>query len=166
MNEPTDHLRLRPTTEGDLSFVLTLEHAPENRGLIGQWTVAEHLDSLGNPEREHWIIERARDGTSMGYLIAYDLLRQGLGIYIKRIAVTTPSAGTGRLALRLFLTHAFEESRADSVWLDVYRTNERAQRAYAAVGFSQVANTAFDRALANSLVEHIPEDCLVMRISA
>ena len=101
----------------------------------------------------------------MGYLIAYDLRRHGLGIYIKRMAVATPSAGTGRLALGLFLTHAFEESRADSVWLDVYRTNERAQRAYAAVGFSQADDAAFDRALANSLVEHIPDECLVTRIA-
>jgi RimJ/RimL family protein N-acetyltransferase len=159
-------VRLRPSGPNDLEFICSLEGRPEYRGLIGHWVAEEHLDALHRPDREHWIIERLPEAAPVGYLIAYDLRSHGFGMYLKRITVATPSVGIGRQALGLFLTHSFDELGADTVWLDVYRSNERAQRAYAAVGFTVVDAAAFDRTLADKLIGPNPPDCLLMRIRA
>jgi ribosomal protein S18 acetylase RimI-like enzyme len=157
-------VRLRPTGAIDLHFVCSVEQAAEYQGLIGQWSAEQHFEACQRFDQEHLIIERAVDKNALGYLIAYDLRRHGLGFYLKRIAVETPSMGVGRRALRLLVAHAFTELRSDSVWLDVHRTNERAQRAYAAAGFTIVDASTFDRAAVDPLVGPAPEDNLVMRI--
>ena len=103
-------IRLRRTTPADLDFVLALEHHPDQKPFIGQWTREQHLDVIARSDREHWIIERAGDHESQGYVIAYDVRDAGYGIYIKRIAITEKSKGIGREALREFLAHAFRDS--------------------------------------------------------
>ncbi len=84
---------LRPTTAADLEFVLALEHHPDQRPYIGQWTREQHLDSIGRGDHEHWIIASASDDHPLGYLIAYDVQAAGYGIYIKRIALAEKSTG-------------------------------------------------------------------------
>ena len=49
--------------------------------------------------------------------------------------MATKGEGLGREALELVLAHAFGELAAHRVRLDVKVDNERARRAYAAVGF-------------------------------
>jgi len=136
-------VRLRRTAEADLDFVLALEHHPDQLPFIGQWTRDEHRDAIAREDREHWIIERASDGMSLGYLISYDVRAAGYGIYIKRIALAEKSRGVGRAALRAFID----------------------QRAYAAVGFVDVPLTPAERADITATVDPFPPECLVMRIA-
>ena len=157
-------IRLRPTTPADLDFVLTLEHHPDQRPFIGQWTREQHLDTMARPDREHWIIERAEDGAPQGYLIAYDVRAAGYGIYIKRIAITEKSKGVGREALREFLAHALRDHRAASVWLAVRHHNTRAQRAYAAVGFVERPLSPDEWQMFRASVDPVGDDCLVMQV--
>jgi ribosomal protein S18 acetylase RimI-like enzyme len=159
-----DGVQLRPTGAVDLDFVCSVEQAIEYRGLIGQWSVEKHFDACRRFDQEHLIIERSSDKTPVGYLITYDLRREGLGVYLKRIAVATPAQSIGRRALRLLVTHAFAELRSDLVWLDVHRTNERAQRAYMAVGFTNDDTSSFDRTAADSFVGRAREGDMVMQI--
>jgi len=159
-----ESVRLRPTGAIDLQFVCSVEQAPENEGLIGQWTPEQHFEACQRLDQEHLIIEQSSNKQPLGYLIVFDLRRYGLGVYLKRIAVATPSQGIGRRALRLLIAHAFNELRADFLWLDVHRGNERAQRAYQAVGFFAADSTWFDRTLADPLAGPAPEDNLVMLI--
>jgi diamine N-acetyltransferase len=157
-------VRLRPTGAIDLPFVCSVEQAPENEGLIGRWSPKRHFEACQRFDQEHLIIEQSSNKQPLGYLIAFDLRRHGLGVYLKRIAVATPSQGIGRCALRLLIAHAFNELRADFLWLDVHRGNERAQRAYQAVGFFAADSTWFDRALADQFAGSAPNDNLVMMI--
>ena len=138
--------RLRPTTPGDLDFVLALERDPENKPFIGQWTRDEHLAAIAREaDREHWLIESNR-GAPLGYLIAYDLVRGGNGVYVKRIVVGDKSRGIGRAALGQFCEHAFRDLDAPFVWLRVYPENARGQRSYRALGFVDFALTPERRA--------------------
>lgn len=130
-------LELRPTRPGDLDFVLAHEAAAENAPFIGQWRRDEHLAAIGDPGREHWIVERG--GVRLGYLIAYDLRAAGRGVYVKRVVAVEKSAGLGRAALAAFCGHAFADLAAPFVWLAVYPDNRRAQRSYLAAGFAYFA---------------------------
>lgn len=157
-------IRLRRTTPGDLDFVLALEHHPDQRPFIGQWTREQHLETMGRSDREHWIIERADDGLPQGYLIAYDVRAGGYGMYIKRIAITEKSKGVGRQALLEFFAHAFRDRGAASVCLAVRHHNARAQRAYAAVGFVERPLSADEWQAFRTNVDPVGDDCLVMRV--
>jgi ribosomal protein S18 acetylase RimI-like enzyme len=114
--------------------VLAQERHEENTPFIGSWTRDEHAATIADAAREHWILED-REGARLGYLIAYDLVAAGHGVYVKRIVVAEKSRGRGRAALARFCDHAFCDLGAQHVWLSVYRANERAQRAYRALGF-------------------------------
>lgn len=127
-------IRLRPTREDDLAWVTTLERHPDNVDLIGQWDDATHLEAIrGGRRRSHWIIER--DGAPAGYLIAYDCVADGAGVYVKRILVADKEKGTGRAALAAYL--ASLDARVPFVWLNVRNDNARAQKVYASLGFAR-----------------------------
>ncbi|HET9371434.1 MAG TPA: GNAT family N-acetyltransferase [Vicinamibacterales bacterium] len=155
-------VRLRRTAPADLAFILPLEHHPDNRDLIGQWTCEEHLVTMARSDREHWTMVNEQE-TPLGYLIAYDSRTDGYGIYIKRIAVAERSRGVGRVALAAFLDHIWRDSDADLVTLAVRGHNARAIHVYEIVGFETWALTPGQRAAMTELVDPIPDDCLVMR---
>jgi diamine N-acetyltransferase len=54
---------------------------------------------------------------------------------VKRIAVSDPGKGIGRLLLHAVVTSIFRDTEAHRVWLGVFPENARARRAYEAVGF-------------------------------
>jgi ribosomal protein S18 acetylase RimI-like enzyme len=133
---PGHELRLRPTAEADLDLVLALESDPANAPFIGRWTREEHAAAIAASDREHWIIARASDGSRLGFLLAFDLRKAGLGVYVKRIAISEKARGLGREALGRFARHAFADLDASHLWLTVFPENERAQRSYRALGFA------------------------------
>src|SRR5215470_10319724 len=106
---------LRPTQLTDLDFVIGLERHAANSPFIGQWTHEEHAAAIDRDDREHWVI--TCDAHPVGYLIAYKLLTQGHGIYVKRVVVAAKSHGIGRAAVQSFTTHAFRDLGASHVWL-------------------------------------------------
>ena len=159
-------IRLRRSAPADLDFVLALEHHPDQRPFIGQWTREQHLETMARPDREHWIIERAEDAAPQGYLIAYDVRAASYGIYVKRIAITEKSKGVGREALREFLAHAFGDRHAAAVCLAVRRHNARAQRAYQAVGFVEQPLSTDEWHAFRTIVDPVGDDCLVMQAPA
>lgn len=137
MNVPLSDCRLRPTSAADLDFVDRLETHTANAPFIGRWSRDEHLAAIAAPDREHWIIESA-EAESLGYLIAYDLGRRGMGAYVKRIVVDDKGRGTGRAALASFCRHAFEDLEAPFVWLTVFPENDRGLRCYRGLGFAEM----------------------------
>ena len=145
----------------DLDFVLALEHRPDNREFIGQWTAEVHLATMARPDREHLVITDAA-GSPLGYLITYDVSAAGYGVYLKRIAVEARSRGTGRAALAALVRRP-AAAAAPFVCLAVRPHNARAQRCYRAVGFEQWTLTpdAFSDFLAR--VDPPAGDCLLMR---
>ena len=142
--------------------MLALEHHPDQKPFIGQWTREQHLETMARPGREHWIIEGAEDATPQGYLIAYDARDAGYGIYIKRIALAEKGAGIGRAALQQFMRHVREAHDTGVVSLAVRSHNERAQRCYRAVGFGVVDLDQAERARFLAQVDPVPDECLIM----
>jgi diamine N-acetyltransferase len=129
-------IRLRSSCPEDLAFVTTLERMAGNRDFIGQWSDAEHLAAMGSEVRSHWIIE-SPEGEPAGYLIAYDCVDAGCGIYVKRILVKDKGRGIGRAALARFVEDSFARTEVALVWLIVFERNARAQAVYHALGFQR-----------------------------
>jgi diamine N-acetyltransferase len=130
-----DAIALRPTRESDLDFVLALERDPESTPFVGQWSRDEHREAIARADRDHRLVVEGPEETPVGYLIAFDLVREGCGVYVKRIVAARKSGGIGRHALRAFADSAFAERAAPYLWLNVHRENLRGQRCYRAIGF-------------------------------
>jgi diamine N-acetyltransferase len=78
----------------------------------------------------------ARDGENpVGFTIVRDWASPERVTCVKRIAVAAPGQGVGRLLLKSVVGAIFRETDAHRVWLGVFPDNERARRAYQAVGF-------------------------------
>jgi ribosomal protein S18 acetylase RimI-like enzyme len=157
-------VRLRPTVIDDLDLVFALEHHPDNREFIGQWTRDEHVATMRRPDRQHLVIESDAGGW-LGYLISYDTIHTGFGVYIKRFAVAERSRGTGRAALGAFAARTWAAG-APLISLAVRSHNLRAQRCYAAVGFDTWSLDDAGRAEFTRCVDPVDGSCLVMRLEA
>ena len=128
----TAELRLRPTREDDLDYVVSAQRDPDNAPFLLDSPRAEHLGWLRDPLHRHVIAEAA--GRPVGFV----LLRLHPGdraVELRRIAVTEKGRGYGRATLALVARQAFEQYAAHRLWLDVMPHNERALSLYRSAGF-------------------------------
>jgi diamine N-acetyltransferase len=126
-------LRLVPAAEADLDFVLAAEADPEAAPFIAQWSRDRHRQAIGDPDEELLLV--ADDGEPLGFVLLAGLTGEHRTVELRRIVLVRRGEGVGRRALELVLERAFGELGAHRVWLDVKPRNERARRAYRAVGF-------------------------------
>lgn len=131
----TDTVRLRPTSEADLDFVLATEQHEENRPFVGQWSYERHHAACSDPDVAHLIIEHAADGRAGGYVILYGVTNPDDSVELRRIAVADKGQRLGRTALQLIKRFVFEDLQAHRLWLDVRDHNIRARRLYESEGF-------------------------------
>ena len=126
-------VRLRPTRESDLDFVLRLEADTDTAPFIHAWPIGEHRAAIADPDVAHWIIEEADERVRVGFVIL-----KGLGtevIEFRRIAISEKGRGYGTHAVRLAKEAVFGKMGARRLWLDVYDFNDRARTMYEAEGF-------------------------------
>jgi len=127
-------VRLRPTLQTDLDFVLRLEADPDTAPLIHAWPIEEHRAAMSDPGVAHWIVEDAEQRAPVGFVILRGLDTEV--IELRRIAISEKGRGYGTSAMRLVKEVVFGEMGARRIWLDVYDFNDRARSIYEAEGFS------------------------------
>jgi diamine N-acetyltransferase len=126
-------LILRETTAEDLDFVLAAEADPDASPFVIRWSREQHERALSDADQAHLLV--ASGDAAVGFVLLAGLENEHRSVELRRIVVATKGRGLGREALALVLDHAFGPLGAHRVWLDVKVHNERARRAYAAVGF-------------------------------
>jgi diamine N-acetyltransferase len=126
-------LRLAPAIEADLEFVLGAEADPEAAPFITQWSRERHVRALDDPDGA--LLLAIEDGEPVGFVMLAGLESEHRVIELRRVVVPDKGRGVGRRLIELALDHAFGELGAHRVWLDVMPHNQRARRAYEAVGF-------------------------------
>ncbi len=136
-------VRLRPTMQSDLDFVLTLERDPDNQPFITPWERTQHEAAIRFPDFRHFIIEAGPDFDAAGFAIVIGCRSQNQSIELKRMVVQAKGQGTGRAALRVLKRIAFDDLGAHRLWLDVKSMNTRARSLYGSEGF-QVEGTLRD----------------------
>jgi diamine N-acetyltransferase len=125
-------VRLRPTTEEDLDYVVAAEAAPDAAPFLAPSPRDEHAGFLADPAQRHLIAEAAGERVGFALLRLHEADR---AVELRRLAVTAPGRGHGRAILRQVKVVAFEEHGAHRLWLDVKPFNDRARALYRSEGF-------------------------------
>jgi diamine N-acetyltransferase len=130
-------VRLRPTMQSDLEYVLSLEQDPENLPTITPWEKMQHEAAIRFPDFRHFIIEAGPGLERAGFLILIGCRNQHACIELKRMVVQNKGRGYGHAAVRVVKKIAFDDLGAHRFWLDVKMRNTRAQALYVKEGFVQ-----------------------------
>jgi diamine N-acetyltransferase len=133
---PIAGMCFRPTTPGDLDFVLATEADPETSPFIAHWTREEHQAAIDSVDDAHWIWEDS--GDPAGYMILQQVRSER--VELRRIAISRKGHGYGRLALQEAKRVVLEEWGAAVFWLDVFDFNARARRLYESEGWVVVGS--------------------------
>jgi RimJ/RimL family protein N-acetyltransferase len=128
-------VRLRPTLQSDLEFVLSLEQDPENLPFITPWERTQHEAAIRFPDFRHFIVEAGPELAPAGFLILIGCRSPHRSVELKRMVVRDKGRGFGRAALRVAKKVAFDDLGAHRFWLDVKKRNTRAQALYDGEGF-------------------------------
>jgi RimJ/RimL family protein N-acetyltransferase len=134
LKEPA-RVRLRPTMQSDLGFVLSLENDDENLPFITPWERTQHEAAIRFPDFRHFIIEGGEGLPSVGFLILIGCKSRHQSLELKRMVVQKKGTGFGRAALRVAKKVAFDDLGAHRFWLDVKSRNARAKALYDSEGF-------------------------------
>jgi diamine N-acetyltransferase len=128
-------VRLRPTMQSDLEYVLSLENDPENLPYITPWEKMQHEAAIRFPDFRHFIIEAGPGLERAGFLILIGCRNQHACIELKRMVVQQKGQGFGHAAVRVVKKIAFDDLGAHRFWLDVKKRNTPAQALYVKEGF-------------------------------
>ena len=134
-NRVVPRVRLRPTLQSDLDYVLTLEQDPQNLPFITPWERTQHEAAIRFPDFRHFIIESGDDLRAAGFLIFIGCKSQHRSLELKRMVVQHQGQGVGRAALRVAKKVAFDDLGAHRFWLDVKTHNTRARALYDSEAF-------------------------------
>lgn len=129
-------VRLRPTTDADLDFVVKAESDPDTSPFIIPWDRDRHAIALGDPDIAHRIAEDEAQNP-VGFVILGGLTNADSSIEFRRIVVLRKGKGFGRSIVRAVVELAFKELQAHRLWLDVKVHNARARSLYKSEGFSE-----------------------------
>jgi diamine N-acetyltransferase len=120
--------------ESMIPFIMATERLPGFENLVGRWDEARHRSALSDGRHAYFV---ARNGAEpVGFAILRDWDSPERVALVKRIAVSHPGRGCGRVLLRKVVDAVFEETDAWRLWLGVFPENIRARRAYEHVGFN------------------------------
>jgi RimJ/RimL family protein N-acetyltransferase len=130
-------VRLRPTMQSDLDYVLSLENDPANLPFIIPWERTQHEAAIRFPDFRHFIVEAGEGLDAAGFLILIGCRSRNQSLELKRMVVQAKGQGIGRAALRVAKKIAFDDLGAHRFWLDVRTHNVRAKGLYDTEGFVQ-----------------------------
>ena len=128
-------VRLRPTMQSDLDYVLSLEQDPANLPFITPWERVQHEGAIRFPDFRHFIIEGGAGLEAVGFAILIGCRSQHHALELKRMVVQDKRRGYGRAALRVAKKVAFDDLGAHRFWLDVKSRNTGAKALYDSEGF-------------------------------
>jgi diamine N-acetyltransferase len=128
-------VRLRPTMQSDLDFVLSLEQDPENLPFITPWERTQHEAAIRFPDFRHFIVEGGPGLDAVGFAILIGCRSPHQSLELKRMVIRSKGEGYGRAALRVAKKIAFDDLGAHRLWLDVKKRNSRAKALYEGEGF-------------------------------
>jgi diamine N-acetyltransferase len=126
-------LQLANGTADDIAFVMAAERLPGYQELVGRWSEAQHRAALADGRHAYFIARL--EAQDIGFAIVRDWASPERVACIKRIAVSSPGQGHGKMFLAGLVDRIFSQTDAYRIWLGVFPENDRARRAYEAIGF-------------------------------
>ena len=132
----SDILSFRESKKNDLNYIKKTESDPQNKPYIFQWSKKKHLETMGNDDNLHIIIEEKSTGNPVGYIIMAGLISDFNSLEFMRFAISKKSNGYGKESMNLVKKLAFEILKCHRLWLDVKEHNKIARNLYEKQGFS------------------------------
>ncbi len=126
-------LQLAQGTADDIAFVMAVERLPGYDELVGRWSEAQHRAALADGCHAYFIARL--EAQDIGFAIIRDWASSERVACIKRIAVSSPGQGHGKMFLTGLVDRIFTETDARRIWLGVFPDNARARGTYEAAGF-------------------------------
>jgi RimJ/RimL family protein N-acetyltransferase len=126
-------LQIVQGTADDIAFVMAAERLPGYEELVGRWSETQHRAALA--DGRHAYFTARLQSQDVGFAIVRDWASPERVACIKRIAVSNPGHGHGKIFLAGLVDRIFTKTDAYRIWLGVFPENDRARRAYEAVGF-------------------------------
>ena len=120
-------------TADDIAFVMAAERLPGYDEFVGRWSEAQHRAAFADGHHAYFIARL--ESQDIGFAIVRDWASPERVACIKRIAVSSPGQGHGKMFLASLVDRIFSETEAHRIWLGVFPENDRARRAYEAAGF-------------------------------
>lgn len=124
-------MAIRAATEADIPVIMGIERSPGFERFVGRSGKSQHRTMMATDDCRYIILENDA-GETQGFAILQGIGSANAVIYLKRIAVGTPSRGTGKAFLKDLIRLSFEDLGAEKFWLDAFVHNERARHVYAA----------------------------------
>lgn len=112
---------------------MTTERLDGYQALVGRWDEAQHRAALAGNRHAYFIARLELQ--DIGFAIVRDWASPDHVACIKRIAVSRPGQGYGKMFLASLVDLIFRETDTHRIWLGVFPDNARARNAYEAVGF-------------------------------
>src|SRR5580692_11722652 len=112
---------------------MAAERLPGYEELVGRWSEAQHRAALADGRHAYFIARL--ESQDIGFAIVRDWASPERVACIKRIAVSSPGQGHGKMLLAGLVDLIFTKTDAHRIWLGVFPDNARALGAYEAIGF-------------------------------
>jgi RimJ/RimL family protein N-acetyltransferase len=125
---------IRKAGFSDLDFIIDLEWREEFGEFLVRWKRSRHHVGLLDEDMRYLVLEDD-EGEACGFAVLAGLKGENDAVEVRRIAVSRPGEGLGRLFLERIKELAFGELGANRLWLDLFEGNDRARAAYRAAGF-------------------------------
>ncbi|MDQ6823768.1 MAG: GNAT family N-acetyltransferase [Candidatus Eremiobacteraeota bacterium] len=123
---------MREADDADVRFIVDLFHLPHVKQFLNAPNAGMVQGSIDDPNNENYIVES--DGEPVGnFLIKNHEWLFDFAILIVR----EPGRGAGSFALEWGLRHAFIESDAHRIFLEIRENNARIRRMVARLGFKE-----------------------------
>lgn len=128
-------LRLRPTGDAEIEFVVDLERHSENVDYIEQWSHGAHRTCIRSADCTHWVIEELHTGDPVGFVVLEGHCDPNDSLLLRRLVIARKGRGFGKEAVALLTGYCFEVLAFHRLWLTVLKGNEPARRLYRRLGF-------------------------------
>lgn len=129
----TESLNIVEASESDIETIMEIEDDKDNKDYIWSGTYEEHLSEIKDKDHLLFVIKEKDTGDIVGFaLIGLDFKSDKFEI--RRIAIQKKGKGYGGELMTALIRYAFEETKTNRVWLDVYPDNEIGIKLYESLG--------------------------------
>jgi RimJ/RimL family protein N-acetyltransferase len=127
------HLSIRPATEADIPFIMSVERLPGYPALVGSYDASEHRRRFASVNSTYLLCLLGEDPVGFAVVRLDD---DGMGnAQLHRIAMAQSGLGRGASFLREIGNMVFAIPDVGRLWLDLLPSNTVAKRTYRKVGF-------------------------------
>lgn len=155
MKLETKRMFIEEADIGHVDRIIELESHPENRDYLWIGTYEEHVAEIADPNHLLLIFKEKEDLRILGYALVRLDFKSDI-FELRRIAIDEKGKGYGEESMRALLNYAFEETKTNRFWLDVYPDNEGGIALYEKLGMHRDGvlrqNYKADRGYLNQII--------------